>query len=595
MESLRQRNFVRPFILVALFAVFSVSAPASIIVRTEIEPGAFAAIRGARDILLECRPPKGDTAKQFLTPWLAEPESWKNYQGRMAVAIPYRMLSPKGQRRVLEALFPKDYVDEQGWWHTVVFEGEQGVETWWALSDWLTGNGEDFKTVMAASPGGEAKQVLRRGDQVLIPMRFLKEAMQALSPHRPPPSPIIPALEEPEDPVEGEAGGEIRLTNAAGDLAYGRDEFGHFAAYRLKKGEAVYTSVVIRFTDYRENSDINSACEAVLKRSNIRDPRKIEPGQQIRIPLGMLSDRYQPEGSAARMAFEEVRQEAALLEAARPRSRGLEGVLIVLDPGHGGRDFGANYARAGLYEDEITYDISVRIKKLLETTTAAKVVMTLHDPDQGFEASSRTSFKHDTDEEVLVTPAYKTLDAKIAANLRWYLVNDIYRKALKAGADEQKMLFASIHCDALYHTLRGTMVYIPGAQYRRDREEQSNPIYAQFAEYRNQPAVTTTASMRRRDEAMSRNFAQTLLQSIRTNNPPLKVHDTGDPIRNVIRQSANRAYVPAVLRNTMIPTKVLVETANINNAADRERLSDPDWRQWYAEAFVNAVKKHFDG
>jgi N-acetylmuramoyl-L-alanine amidase len=61
----------------------------------------------------------------------------------------------------------------------------------------------------------------------------------------------------------------------------------------------------------------------------------------------------------------------------------------------------------------------------------------------------------------------------------------------------------------------------------------------------------------------------------------------------VIRQGKGTAYVPAVLRNNLIPTKVLVETANLNNATDRERLADPEWRQDYAQALTNALLAHF--
>jgi len=43
-----------------------------------------------------------------------------------------------------------------------------------------------------------------------------------------------------------------------------------------------------------------------------------------------------------------------------------------------------------------------------------------------------------------------------------------------------------------------------------------------------------------------------------------------------------------------VPTKVLVETANLNNATDRSRLADPWWRQQFAKAYVDALKIHFD-
>ena len=101
------------------------------------------------------------------------------------------------------------------------------------------------------------------------------------------------------------------------------------------------------------------------------------------------------------------------------------------------------------------------------------------------------------------------------------------------------------------------------------------------------------APLLQRAEADEPALVMDLLRSLAQNTPPIKVHDTGDPIRNVIRRGGGETFVPAVLRNTMVPTKVLVETANLTNAEDRERLADPQWRQWFAEAFVAAVRAHY--
>ncbi|MBI3119767.1 MAG: N-acetylmuramoyl-L-alanine amidase, partial [Candidatus Hydrogenedentes bacterium] len=361
------------------------------------------------------------------------------------------------------------------------------------------------------------------------------------------------------------------------------------------KGDALYSSVVVRFTDIRENADIHEALKVIQKRSAIKDLNRVEIGDAVRIPVDMLSDRYQPAQSEQRRTYEAVRQEAEKLAADPVKAASLEGVVIILVPGHGGRDHGAAHYASGLFEDEITYDIMCRIKVLLETQTKARVYATQEDPNQKYVPSKTRKFTHDTDEVLLTTPRYQNTDGKISANLRWYLANKIYREERKKGTDDRKVLFVSIHCDSLFNeSLRGTMVYIPGAGYRRDREQPGGAVYASYQEVRAHPTVTTDSAARRRDEAVSLNFAKGFLRALSTNNPPLKVHDAGDPIRNVIRQSGGRAFVPAVLRNTMVPTKVLIETANLTNASDRERLSDPEWRQWFAEAFVTAVRNYYD-
>jgi hypothetical protein len=141
--------------------------------------------------------------------------------------------------------------------------------------------------------------------------------------------------------------------------------------------------------------------------------------------------------------------------------------------------------------------------------------------------------------------------------------------------------------------MQGTMVYVPGAAHRRESETPNGHDYSQYAEARGARAASCTDAQALRDEAMSRVFAQTLVNALGEHKPAVRVHDSGDPIRNVIRQKGGKAYLPCVLRNTCVPTKVLIETANMNNAEDRANLADPKWRQAFAEAFVDALRRHY--
>jgi N-acetylmuramoyl-L-alanine amidase len=556
-----------------------IPAESAVVVLEPLAPGVNAAIKGGRMLYIECHPPRGDAGEKFFSKYLAEPEGWKVYRNRMAVAIPYAKLNPVTKRAVMEAIFAEDYADASGWWHTVTFQGEEGVENLWVIAEWLTGSGTHHTALQQHPENRDLHSPLVPGDVVFVPRELLLEEMRKPTPGRPP------------------AGkGAAAPPAYAGDLCYSEDKEGPYAVYRLKKGEALYTAVVARFTDYRENSDILHACEVVQKRSGIRDVRKMEAGQQIIIPMDMLADRYKPHGSEDRMAWEAVQKEADRLQTEKVHVENLDGVVVILDPGHGGRDHGAAIARAGLYEDELNYDMCCRIKKLLETQTGAKVYMTLRDPDQEYRVSDARRFRHDTDEILLTSPPYDNYDAHISANLRWYLANAIYRRETARGVSDRKIIFLSVHCDALYNVhLRGAMVYVPGAKYREDCRSFTRAIYAKYDEAKSFQTFSSTPELRRRDEALSRNFAATLLKTMATYNPPLKVHDTGDPIRNVIRQSGGRAYVPAVLRYNLVPTKVLVEAANMTNPTDQQRLADPKWRQWFAEAMVKALETHFDG
>lgn len=575
-----------------ILLLFSFDALGTSLVREPVEAGVFASMRGGKMIFVECSLPRGDAAKPMLEKYLLDPKLWTQYRDRMTVAIPYEKLNPKARRLVLEALFPYDWVDDQGWWHVVTASGEDGTVTWGALAEWLTGQTANARKIRAHAQNQSFGEILEAGQTVLIPRAMLPEAMRGHRPRRMPP-PLVPSSR----PAPDRAATPTRLParDSSGELAYGSDARGAYAEYRLKSGEALYTAVVVRFTDFREHADIAKACETIQLHSGIQNVHRMKAGQRILIPLDMLSDRYQPEGSEQRLAYEAVREEAQRLQATRVRTRDLEGVIIILDPGHGGRDQGAAVRAAGLYEDELNYDIVCRIKRVLETETRAKVYVTMRDRSQDFNPTDVSRFLHDEDEELLTTPPYANTDARISAYLRAYLANHIYRQERARGVDDRKILFASIHCDALFNaTLRGAMVYVPGASYRSDRETPNGDIYNQFEESRKHRTFITSVAERRRDEALSRNFANTLIQSLSGYNPPIKVHDAGDPIRNVIRQSGGRAYVPAVLRNTLVPTKVLIECANLTNTTDQANLADPKWRQWFAEAFVDALRRHFD-
>ncbi len=575
-------------------------ASAGVVVRARVEPGVFAVIKNARTVGLECRPPAGDAAEPFLAKYLADPGQWRQYKDRISVAIPFGRLKPEAQRTVLLTIFKADVVTEEGWWHTVQFTGAEGMETVWTLCEWLTGKGTNYKEVAADPRNQFPDMTLQRGQRILVPGQLLRPAMQAPTPERfgllgPATAPPRgPAAEGP--PPEGSplAEAEVDLDSASRQLYYGADDQGPFALYRLKRGEALFTAVAVRFTDYRDNAAILKACRIIQRRSGIEDVRAMKPGQKVLIPMEMLSDRYHPKGSARRREYEAVLREADRLKKDRVTTRDLDGVVVVLDPGHGGRDHGASKERLGLYEDELNYDIACRIKRIIEARTRAKIHMLLFDPTQGYEPVNRTWFGHDTDEVLLTSPQYKNIDARISANLRWYLANSIYRKELEKGTDPRKMIFTSVHADALFNeSLRGAMVYIPGAKHRGDGEEHSGKPYDRFKEVCEHPGVTTTAAQRQRDEALSRNFAETLLAALGNHNPPIMRHKAGDPIRSQIRQNYGQVFVPAVLRNTLIPTKVLVETANLTNPTDCKRLADPEWREWFAEAYVEALRSYF--
>lgn len=566
--------------VVALFlgVAFCLSATADEVVRRPLESGVYALGKDGNHFGLEVVAAQGGATQRVLAKYLAVESEWTAYRSRTSVFVPIARLKAEYQRKVLLSVFERDAVTAEGWYHQTVF----GSETMVAICTLITGNGGNYSQVLGNSYNVNLPSTLPRGTTVLIPATFLDSVMRQVTPDRVP----VPSL-------FSEPTAELATLSLDGLLTYGRDGQGDYASYRIRKGESLYTSVVARFTDFRENADVLSACQLVAQRSGVRNVRDIDTGREIRIPVDMLSARYQPKGSAERVEYDQVLKEAERLRGNIGRTQNLAGVVVILDPGHGGNDPGTQFSRAGLHEDEINYDIMCRVKALLETETAARVHVTMMDRSSGFTISNARSFPNDTDEELLTNPRHKNnLGANISANLRWMLANSIYAQELKRGVDPNKIIFTSIHTDSLYNDkLRGTMLYIPGAQNRREEETRRDAVYASYQEGKTYNKFSSTASERRRDEALSRNFASVLLSELGAKR--VKCHDQGDPIRSKVQRTRTQAYVPAVIRNTKIPTKILIEVANLNSAADRERLADPAWRQAFAEAYVDALKRYY--
>lgn len=550
-----------------------------------VEPGLVGVLRDGRSLFAECRPPKGTDSRAFFEKYLANPQEAGRYKDRVSVALRFEQMNEQARRQILLRVFAQDSVDEAGWWHTVLCEGKEGQESLWAFCEWVTGKGTNYRKVMADKRNHASNTMLEKGQRVLIPAALLLEVMKA--PSTTPEE--TPLAEETAKPAEEEP---ANLDALAAELKYGKDTEGSYAIYRLKPGEALYTAVVVRFTDIRDNSDILKACDTIQRRSGIKNVRDMQAGQKILIPLDMLCDRYKPQDDQERKEYDETIVEAKRLRKERVRTKDLDGVVVVLDPGHGGRDHGTENEKAALYEYALNYDVACRVKQLLEKQTRAKVYMTAKDTVRGYAVSDAHQFSPDNHLAVLTTPRYENEDAKISVNLRWYVANAIYRAEVKQGVEPRKMVFTSFHTDALFDgRLRGAMIYIPGAKYRRGHEEPEGGIYSRFKEAREGRKVTYSAAECHRDEALSRNFADDIMQAL--GQKRIRRHLEGDWIRSQIRQDGGRVYVPAVLRNTLIPTKVLIESANLTNETDRKNLADPQWRQRFAEAYVDALRAYF--
>lgn len=376
------------------------------------------------------------------------------------------------------------------------------------------------------------------------------------------------------------------VAEGAEQLRYGKDPQGSYAVYRLKKGEALYSAVVVRFTGRVDVQEVNETAARIAERSGIRDVTSIPIGYKVKIPIEDLLVEYQPRDDPRRQEWERHQAEVERYTN-QAVSRNLSGVAVILDAGHGGRDRGA--AHNGVWEHDYVYDILCRVKSLLETTTRARVIPTIRDRQDGFKVHETERLVRNQAEVLLTDPLFPLSGTVPSVNLRWYLSNSWYRKLVKDGTDPSKVVFTSLHADARHPSLAGAMVYVPGAEYRSGRFGSRREVYARYREAREVPYVSFTGAELQRSEGLSREFADTLVSAFRDGGVGVQADL---PVRErIIRRG--RAWVPAVLRCNMVPVEVLIEISNLMNPRDSRSLADPGYRQKVAAAYVEALRRYF--
>ena len=84
---------------------------------------------------------------------------------------------------------------------------------------------------------------------------------------------------------------------------------------------------------------------------------------------------FLPASDPRRQEWDQNRAASAQYSNTVQASR-LEGITVILDAGHGGEDPGTNHQ--GTWESVYVYDVMLRVKALLEQTTAADVLTPPH-------------------------------------------------------------------------------------------------------------------------------------------------------------------------------------------------------------------------
>ena len=502
------------------------------------------------------------------------------------VAVPVEVLRGDLRLSVVRRIFPLDVRTVEGWEHEILDPFSDGEEeTWEWLAVLFTGRASAVDSLKRANPA-MAETGLVRGLSVVIPESRLLRVFREVAPApTPTPRPTRTPRPMPATPTPTAFSSDV----GPGPLAFGKDDQGEFALYRLRHGEALYSSVVVRFTGQLLAKQVNETAAEIAKRSGIRDVTSIPIGYPIKIPVDLLLPQYLPPGSARRTSWEaEQRELEGFLELVTATD--LSGVHDILDAGHGGVDSGA--VQGGIWEASYAYDIMCRIKKNLETHTRATVWVTTEDESIGCSTPDRNRLDQSRSRVVLTRPKYEIKDAPLGVHLRYYLTNDIILNRIGNDVPRSKTVFLSVHADSLHSSVRGAMTYVP-SRYLRPTEPYTvgRRDIKGFAEYKAHPTIRLGSDFKARVEASSRHMAGSIISSLERNK--IKVHEN-QPVRDRVLRGRRRAWVPAVLRYTAAGNAVLVEVCNLANSEDRELILQHEWREEFARAVVEGVAAAYD-
>lgn len=227
----------------------------------------------------------------------------------------------------------------------------------------------------------------------------------------------------------------------------------------------------------------------------------------------------------------------------RPSQPGAaSGLLVAVDPGHGGIDPGA--VHEGLQEKDLVLDIARRLAARIEAAPGLSAFLTRED------------------------------DRYISLRERLALVR-------RAGAH----LMLSLHADSLAEgDVQGVGVYTL-SDIASDRATRA------FAERENRADILAGADLAGSDDALTRVLIDLARRSSRVESERLAQAVLGalDETVALLENSPHRRGDFFVLKAPDLPS-VLIELGFLTNAADRARLTDPAWQEAVAGALVEGVR-----
>ena len=185
---------------------------------------------------------------------------------KLYLTIPFENLIGAIQGEALRSLFPNDQVEVGGWRHQMTYD--------WETTDLIA------KSFTKTTKHFFEKEIYKKGETFLIPWNVIRTDL------------------------------ELRPLAVRKPLFIKKDEFGlRYAFYRIKKGETLYSSVVIRFIGEKNHYVRNQNANDLLVLNGLSDAHQLSAGQLIKIPINWIRPEYLHQVPAIYRLSKELRTE----------------------------------------------------------------------------------------------------------------------------------------------------------------------------------------------------------------------------------------------------------------------------------------------
>ncbi len=227
-------------------------------------------IGGEIRVLVQPRPNEGYI--QIAERVMADPSRYREviaYNGKrptrlgQPVAFPLNAVKPRMRGHALRALHPGDTWGQRGWVHLVSDPAENLIQ----LSEAFTGSKRRFQA-LARYNGLKNPDLLRIGMEISVPVAWIPDEL------------------------------ELHPMGVKAPLRLERDERTgrHYALYRLRRDETLYSSVILRFTGRERAGEVRRLAGQLMRLNAIASPERVPTHRPLRIPIEWISDEYLPDG-----------------------------------------------------------------------------------------------------------------------------------------------------------------------------------------------------------------------------------------------------------------------------------------------------------